>query len=1261
MRLWLRLLRAWVLTMRQKGRDAIRWTWSRWRHFFGLGFPSDSSKASPGASPPPPTLSAPVSRSVPDPPPGPVGESPSPPMPRPSKEGEPYERGAASPGESSRDLFVFRPRVLRVRRRDPRYISVGDEAEAEMGPGLMRLLTSRDAFGVRLDEGLCTEWVIGVGTAATAAYAALRLPGRSEYSWGGVRITTSWVRPARLGEALIAKARVEWVKKTSVTVAYRVFPANSGEAIAAGEFVLVYTPEGRPTPLDTFRAPSADFSAGADPSVPIPSGGIESGGPPPAPRRIRCVLVDDDPRAGSDTDWLEAALTLDRLADRYHARWTHLVPPSVSEARALNLMAYPHEYTSEGTLGTDPAGPIRILTAPIRLDDTSLDALHAWLNELVTQEENKDVILLFQARASVMARPENLDRLERHFRYVWLHYPYVEYVTLTEALEESLHHLAQGPRVRATRPVEISREPPVWRFPIRILGMPAQAPLDGSSTVTVQLPSYLPKEAIRRVTLLEKGMPVSEMTQEVGPITFPVRSPWGYELEVEMAPTWCPEAFQDLLKKFPRIPEDYLSWKNDPGRDYETLLALRRPYRLMEAVKDPDHPSPGDVWVWRFPIDLLRLLVHPLGGGREPLGRDFHPYGMIPEGAVLYTMHRVYGQTYKPVQMDLQIHRSLTGWEDLTLRCRTVAADDRTLVTEHELFENGMRIAQARLTSVRTPPAQASTRPRPLETYPEAVRVVPTPGRRQASIEQDLDAFDLYEAILALNPEYVRMIERVDPFLARFHRLYYAPADRRLYLIFGEGYVFFSQDGLQTLQEVREVNYEEGSALVPFGSQSIDAIVETVDGTVLLLGRDRRAVAGDDPSAEVGVVWRKPRGAESFARYEVCRPAWATSKSSCATAGFLGSRHTPAVALTVYGSEDAHFYYSLDDGRTWRRQDMSPYFRHHVHEVYLPRSVPHNRPARLWVTGGDDPSGERSGVICFEDLKEDGSLSEPLYVLRETPGYRLVSLAGNGKHVFIGNESLAGGVLKIQDNRESIEAKDFQYVFGKIRHEYHQFHTLIATYDGILVSGTSNYPIYAGDTVRGDSGGSLWVSNDEGDTFIEIPLGARWVTSVTYDGHGFWFGTSATREYGPDVSGDRFTVWRLRKPSPYQSLVSPYIAKVVLLDSSEFYRTAGYPVYPEPVLMPGDRTFRVNLAAYPSIEVDVAVGDAGTLVVEAAPFESWRLSAHPWHDVAVLSFEGPERRQYVLPPEATFHRLFRVRNASPHPMRIRWLAFIGRR
>jgi hypothetical protein len=366
------------------------------------------------------------------------------------------------------------------------------------------------------------------------------------------------------------------------------------------------------------------------------------------------------------------------------------------------------------------------------------------------------------------------------------------------------------------------------------------------------------------------------------------------------------------------------------------------------------------------------------------------------------------------------------------------------------------------------------------------------------------------------------------------------------------------------------------------------------------------------------------------------------------------------VALSIYAPEDPHLYVSLDDGLTWRRQAMGEYFLHHVHEVYLPPGMEAARVGRLWVTGGDDPTGARSGVVCFDTLDEGGRLGGARWVFRETPGYRLVGLAGNGKHVFVGNESVAGGVVKIQDNLETIEARDFEYALGKARHDYHQFNALLATRDGLLVAGTSSYRA-TGDTVRADSGGYVYVSADEGASCREIALGDTWVQGLADDGTWLWVAAASGRDNSPDHSRHRLEVLRLPRPWPGQPLAAPFVAKPVVLDSSAFYAFAGYADHPRPRLEPGERTLRVDLSAWGSIVVQAETLGPATLVVEGLPFQTWRIADHPWREVAALTFARAGRAEIVLGDGARHNRWFRVANAGGEAVELASVVFLARR
>ncbi|MGC3988133.1 MAG: hypothetical protein QM796_00335 [Chthoniobacteraceae bacterium] len=243
---------------------------------------------------------------------------------------------------------------------------------------------------------------------------------------------------------------------------------------------------------------------------------------------------------------------------------------------------------------------------------------------------------------------------------------------------------------------------------------------------------------------------------------------------------------------------------------------------------------------------------------------------------------------------------------------------------------------------------------------------------------------DFAGAIRAIDPAYFDEAHCGARFAARIQVVQHCRSDGRLYFVFAEAFVFYSEDHGASLHEVAEINRPRG-VLAAAGSQFADAIVDTIDGTVLVVGRDAH------DGAPRGVAWRKERDSARFERVVCADPAWQTSKNGNAAAGFFGQGATPMVALAIYASP-AHLYFSLDDGRTFQRQPLEAEFLEHVHEVYLPRAKTLERRARLWVSGGDDPSGARSGVVTFETLDDRGQLATRRRAFGERPGYRLVDV-----------------------------------------------------------------------------------------------------------------------------------------------------------------------------------------------------------------------------------------------------------------------------
>jgi hypothetical protein len=111
-------------------------------------------------------------------------------------------------------------------------------------------------------------------------------------------------------------------------------------------------------------------------------------------------------------------------------------------------------------------------------------------------------------------------------------------------------------------------------------------------------------------------------------------------------------------------------------------------------------PAPGDTWVWAFPGDLLRLVANPAAGGVDPIGREFHPYGRLSEGAMVYAALQALGDRYTPAEMVLHYTNAVRGDRDFTLLVRVSSAEARAVVADCTFYEGPVPVAEARLSCV---------------------------------------------------------------------------------------------------------------------------------------------------------------------------------------------------------------------------------------------------------------------------------------------------------------------------------------------------------------------------------------------------------------------------------------------------------------------------------------------------------------------------------------------------------------------------------
>lgn len=857
-----------------------------------------------------------------------------------------------------RDLTVLRPRILRVARADPACLSIGDEAVAELAPGLQEFLTGRDAHGIRLDEGLATEWMTPVGIAGTALYAVLRPPGVDASLWTGVHNTVRWNRPARAGEVLVASAIIQSLGRTTVTIAYRVTNKEEQDDIASGELVMAYVPEGRPVPIEhlfrptpapapvaeavlpalshhdeitvparsrkariarallpgpwfeslrrrywIYRASRAHVTLGTHPlSNPLtqtlaPEGRGENEGQ----RRVLYVLTEDcetfdggertgaygDSRIlGNHNNWMdpeeyriqmiEKPNALNRIAERYGARWTHywtatqrfaaewaaqrsttgawrallkdldrsvlvgsrqheyaphihfdfepdsVLPPEPrllydpatdgilpneyynpvhnpnhkyhgwdggrkgiayvrtlgtltepdsktgslrKSARHLSRLAFGGTYpitvrTGAADFGASPqdvaastaallangfwadsdagvnatdgapdrdvyfcqqedierkiddpagAGLVELRVPGITFDGSTLEELNDWFDQRIASCSGPGVHIIVGMTHAMFMRgaPDpfrsvaggDFETLDRHLRYVRTTYPAVEFATASEAVLAYLDYYAPVLRVIAGQPSETSHDGTVVTVPLQVLGQAIPVSPQAPVRVSVQVPHYFDPDLIKRVSVREKGVPVASAEPpsdraRLPVIDFSIRERWGYELEVELAPQW----HADLMDQLRTLEADAApSAVLRGGSGYDVIFQLRRPCCVFQEG-DPSHPVVGDTQVWGFPNDVFRLVIHPVAGGAEPLGREFHPYGRVSEGAVVYAALERFGPRYRPVRLELKYQYPIQGNADFFLRSTVTAIDEARAVTDNSFYEGLNEVARATLT-----------------------------------------------------------------------------------------------------------------------------------------------------------------------------------------------------------------------------------------------------------------------------------------------------------------------------------------------------------------------------------------------------------------------------------------------------------------------------------------------------------------------------------------------------------------------------------
>jgi len=366
------------------------------------------------------------------------------------------------------------------------------------------------------------------------------------------------------------------------------------------------------------------------------------------------------------------------------------------------------------------AALVQFKAATVRLDAAPLDALDAWFEQrwgALLAEDGSIApgvhALVAYTHAMFMkggsGRMEDTEggdfaRLDRHLEYVTARHPEIRFATMSEAALDFLDYYA--PTLMAVIEPQSEREDHEGnslRFRIRLLGRTIPVSPQRRHLTAVKPPAWLLPEQVQMAQVLRDGREIARFSFLQSPsadLPFEVdRRDASYELVLH-------------LRQPAARPSEEEAWMGDsefspPLRASGALRAqsddevLRIPCpRVVALSRASSAPSVGDSASVLLPPGLLRLLMNPAAGSREPLGRGLHPLGTFPIAIAACAAAAACGDP-EPL--------SPRAWQVEHVRCRW----------HKPLKQDSPILGKARLTEVEQDRVHAA-----LETYDEATGIL---------------------------------------------------------------------------------------------------------------------------------------------------------------------------------------------------------------------------------------------------------------------------------------------------------------------------------------------------------------------------------------------------------------------------------------------------------------------------------------------------------------------------------------------------------
>jgi hypothetical protein len=222
------------------------------------------------------------------------------------------------------------------------------------------------------------------------------------------------------------------------------------------------------------------------------------------------------------------------------------------------------------------------------------------------------------------------EQIDRHLAWVREHYPRVEFATATEALLEYLDYYT--PVLDTYTDARLTGGDPAagrYEFAVRLLGRGIRVDEPRPATVWIAAPPCFSPEELAEMRVVQAGRVIAQerdfdaRRQPAVCATLTSRAP--LRLEVDLRP----EAIDRALGWF--RDDDGIAFYDPPESREPDLFRVRRP-----------EPEGGRMRIFS---DVVRLLMNPVAGHAEPLGRRAHPLGGLSFGAALTAAFHASGES----------------------------------------------------------------------------------------------------------------------------------------------------------------------------------------------------------------------------------------------------------------------------------------------------------------------------------------------------------------------------------------------------------------------------------------------------------------------------------------------------------------------------------------------------------------------------------------------------------------------------------------